>query len=310
MNEVKKVQIRGGFSDRNKIQPLNTEIQLCDLDERTRNALANLVQRWYLLSYFEQFRESFCQLIVKDVFAEYLSNQIKDKIKYQNEQFFDIYIHRTINNGDYSDVLSLIEFVTKAFVEWRDDVLKNPFKYSSYGVYGGFNQSEFPDYSSELNDLFETEFVGYRFIGDKITPISDQNEVEAIEDSLNMGFEGPKGHIRKALALLSNRENPDYKNSIKESISAVESICQIITGDDKATLGKALNKLQSKGLNIHHSMLDAFSKLYGYTSDQGGIRHAEGMFTSDVSFEEAKYMLVSCCAFVNFLIAEEAKNER
>ena len=43
MNEVKKVQIRGGFSDRNKIQPLNTEIQLHDLDERTRHALANLV---------------------------------------------------------------------------------------------------------------------------------------------------------------------------------------------------------------------------------------------------------------------------
>ena len=58
MTEVKKVQIRGGFSDRNKIQPLNTEIQLRDLDERTRNALANLVQRWYLLSYFEKYRES------------------------------------------------------------------------------------------------------------------------------------------------------------------------------------------------------------------------------------------------------------
>lgn len=310
MSEVKKVQIRGGFSDRNKIQPLNTEIQLHDLDERTRNALANLVQRWYLLSYFEQFRESFCQLIVKEVFAEYLSNQIKDEIKYQNEQFFDFYIHRTINNGDYSDVLSLIEFVTNVFVEWRDNVLKNSFKYSSSGIYGGFNQSEFPDYSSELNDLFEKEFVEYRFIGGKITPISDQNEVGTIQDSLNMDYEGPKEHIQKAFALLSNRENPDYKNSIKESISAVESICQIITGDDKATLGKALNKLQENGLSLHPAMRKAFSELYGYTSDQGGIRHAEGMFASEVSFEEAKYILVSCCAFVNFLIAEKAKNEK
>lgn len=42
----------------------------------------------------------------------------------------------------------------------------------------------------------------------------------------------------------------------------------------------------------------------GYTSDEGGIRHAEGLFESNVTFEEAKYMLVSCCAFVNYLIAE------
>lgn len=260
MNEVKKVQIRGGFSDRNKIQPLNTEIQLRDLDERTRNALANLVQKWYMNRHFEAFREWFCQIIVKEAFAEYLSDRIKNKIKYDNESFFESYIHKTISQGDYSDVLSLIEFVANVFVEWKDEILKNPFKYNPYGSFEGYNQSDFPDYVDELNELLETEFVGYRFIGDNITPISNQNEVGAIQDSLNMEYEGPKVHIQKALALLSNRENPDYKNSIKESISAVESICQIITGDDKATLGKALNKLQEKGLQIHKAMLDAFSK--------------------------------------------------
>lgn len=310
MSDVKKVQIRGGFSDRNKIQPLNTEIQLHDLDARTRNALANLVQRWYLFSYFQNFKENFCQFLVEEAFGEYFSDRIKSKIKYDNESFFESYIHKTISQGNYSDVLSLIEFITNIFVEWKDDVLKNPFKYNPYGSFVGYNKADFPDYIEELNELFETEFVGYRFIEDKITPISDQNEVRAIKDSLNIDYDGPKGHIQKALALLSNRESPDYKNSIKESISAVESICQIITNDDKVTLGKALNKLQSRGLHIHQAMLDAFSKLYGYASDQGGIRHAEGKFASEVSFEEAKFMLVSCCAFVNFLIAEEAKNEK
>ena len=48
-------------------------------------------------------------------------------------------------------------------------------------------------------------------------------------------------------------------------------------------------------------------KLYGYASDKGGIRHAEGLFESDVTFEEAKFMLVSCSAFINYLIAEFGK---
>lgn len=310
MSEVKKVQIRNGFSDRNKIQPLNTEIQLHDLDERTRNALANLIRKWYLFDHFQNFKESFCQLLVKEAFGEYLSDSTKRKIKFDNDGFFELYIHETVSRAGYSDVLTLIEFITNIFIEWKDDILKNPFKYSPYGSYAGYNNSDFPNYADELNNLFETEFVGYRFIGGKITPISDENEVESIQETLSVVNEGAKEHIQKALTFLSNRDNPDYKNSIKESISAVESVCQIITGDDKATLGEALKKLEGKGLRLHTAMCKAFSELYGYTSDQGGIRHANGMFASEVSFEEAKYMLVSCCAFVNFLIAEEAKNER
>ena len=50
--------------------------------------------------------------------------------------------------------------------------------------------------------------------------------------------------------------------------------------------------------------------LFGYTSDEGGIRHAEGLFVSEVSFEEAKFMLVSCSAFVNYLISEYGKIKR
>jgi hypothetical protein len=36
--------------------------------------------------------------------------------------------------------------------------------------------------------------------------------------------------------MLSDRENPDYRNSIKESISAVEAIVNLINGTDSDTL--------------------------------------------------------------------------
>ena len=100
-------------------------------------------------------------------------------------------------------------------------------------------------------------------------------------------------------------KNRDYDNSIKESISAVESKCQILTNSDKATLGKSLKSLAA---NIHPALKDAFEKLYGYTSDANGIRHANGLGEGNSTFAEAKYMLISCTAFINYLRDENKKN--
>lgn len=99
--------------------------------------------------------------------------------------------------------------------------------------------------------------------------------------------------------LLSDRENPDYENSIKESISAVEAMCNEIVGK-KSTLGEALKQLKKEN-KIHPSLESAFEKLYGYTSDASGIRHAGQMDGKNSTFEEAKFMLVACSGFVNYL---------
>jgi len=54
---------------------------------------------------------------------------------------------------------------------------------------------------------------------------------------------------------------------------------------------------------MHHALIKGFSSLYGYTSEADGIRHAL-LEEPHVGFDEAKYMLVSCSAFVNYLIAK------
>ena len=118
---------------------------------------------------------------------------------------------------------------------------------------------------------------------------------------------------QKATELFSRRPLPDYENSIKESISAVEAVCSIITGlsGKNATLGKTIKKLKDYGVHIHPSMENAFSSMYGYTSDEDGIRHG-GIDFKWAPAEDAKYMLVSCSAFVNYLIekwSKAAKNQ-
>ncbi len=48
-----------------------------------------------------------------------------------------------------------------------------------------------------------------------------------------------------------------------------------------------------------------FGTLYGYTSDADGIRHAL-MDLPTLTFDDAKFFLVVCSAFVNFAQAKVA----
>lgn len=294
MSEIKKVQLRGGFSDRRKIQPLNTNIQLTDFDERTRIRIANLIREWYEADYFYEYREWFCEKIAKDIFNEYINDGIRAIIKYRNDDFLNDYLYLPICKSRYDEVLTMVEYITLLFSYAQRDYNKKNYRGLSI------------KYKEEMNKLFEREFVGYRFIGVEITPISDDVEVGTICESLDIQFDGCKAHIKKAVHFLSDRNTPDYKNSIKESISAVEAICNVIIGRDNATLGDALNYMERKR-NLKGQLKAAFEKLYSYTNEKGGIRHSEGLFESNVTFEEAKFMLVSCCAFVNYLIAEYGK---
>ena len=90
-----------------------------------------------------------------------------------------------------------------------------------------------------------------------------------------------------------------------ESISAVEAISKVISGDSKAELGQTL-KLIENNIGLHPALKKGFLAIYGYTSDADGIRHAM-INEPKCDFEDAKYMLVSCSAFINYLIMKATK---
>ena len=155
------------------------------------------------------------------------------------------------------------------------------------------------DFKCEINEIFEEEKMGYRIIDDQIVDITNESEIEKIEEAIDSNFNTVNDHIQKSLELYSDRKNPDYKNSIKESITAVESMCCIICGEN-VELGKALGRLEKNGIYIHGAMKNGFQSLYGYTSDESGIRHG-GTEDKEVTEEDAKFMLITCSAFVNYL---------
>ncbi len=156
------------------------------------------------------------------------------------------------------------------------------------------------DIVAPLNDILERELSGFRVVNGALAPITSKEEIASIQEAIdNKSFPGASAHLKTALEQLSRKSNPDYRNSIKESISAVESASCAIAKSESATLGQALKEL-AKSHALHGSLKAGFDKLYGYTSDGDGIRH--GMLDeSDIKQEDAVFFLISCSAFINYL---------
>lgn len=266
-----------------------------------------------------------------------LRNRIANKIEEdfddkQARYVLDILGYRTVSEKDPLNIMGdeNLKNLTTRLIElsWNQvyDVIEHGYNFlkNRYNDYSGACNSDYAEYNKEncfcehkdklteysksFNSILEQEKSGYRIIVGLITPITGEVEMACIEEVSSSKFYSVKNHLQKALQLYSDRKNPDYENSIKESISAVEAMCCIITGmtGASATLGAALKKLEDNGVVIHSALREAFAKIYGYASDANGIRHG-GIDFKNAPSEDAKYMLISCSAFVNYLIEKHSK---
>ncbi len=150
----------------------------------------------------------------------------------------------------------------------------------------------------ELNRNFRRLNFAYRIVNKEIVEITSEEEIKEIETALSTSKDNIKIHLNNALELYSKRPDADYRNSIKESISAVEAISRNITGENVLNF----KKMEEKGVIVPTVLRKAFECLYGYTNDKTtGIRHALMDDTNAPQAEEALFMLVSCSAFINYL---------
>lgn len=251
------------FSEKYGYSEPRQSVQVEELDQDTRNKLWNI--------YWKNRNRFLLSEFNKDIWNDFFVKKI------DNLEGIDSNIKEVFNEGEWFRVIDLIEYISR---------------YDEKGI------------QDEFNEVLEEEKSAYRIVDGEAVPVSDQIELEAIEEGMEKTrkYEGVREHLEQALAHFSDEDDPDYRNSVKESISAAESMAQIVIDDEDATLGQALSEMEREhGLN--GALKSSFSSLYGYASDQEGIRHALSE-KSDVSFAFAKFMLVNCTAFVNYLIDE------
>ena len=159
------------------------------------------------------------------------------------------------------------------------------------------------------NAVLTEEHSAWRFVGARIADITSDDEIGAIEQAIYdaKDLPGAKAHLERALELHSARPDADYRNSVKESISAVESVACVIADEPKADLSKALHVIKAKGgVEIHGALRRALDALYGYASDEGGVRH-KMLEEAAVGRAESQFMLVACSASVSYLIAKASE---
>ena len=276
------------FSHRIGVTPQLTSIQVDSMTDELRNSLWNLLHDLY------EGRQEYWLGVAAHV-AKYLRKVPVDDLPSHDFQCRD-WMKKYIYGLPWYGVYDLIEFIVHNHETMTTERISHS-RVSTHRV-------KTMQLVEAVNNILERELSGYRFIDGILAPVSNKTEVETIEAAITAaqasGLKGASMHIHSSIELLGKKPMPDYRNAIKEAISAVESVAKQIVGDDSATLDGALKELSDKS-DVHGALRAAFSKLYGYTSDESGIRHAI-LEEPNVGFAEAKYMVVSCSAFVHYLI--------
>ncbi len=272
------------FSQRYGFKPLKTLIQIDSMDDDLRSCLWNALDVHYwesirlhlssnapMLSLVRQLWHSYFKKPVDTIHDWWPSTQ-----KEIREYFFGC---------GWNEVYDFVEFAANNYPE----------------------KSKNTQFMKACNSILERELSAYRFIDSRIAPITSEVEVQEIDDALHSSPKLVANHLKAAFDRFADRKAPDYRNSMKEAIHAVEAMCRLIAKKDSATLAEALRELEIKAtIQLHPSLKAAFDKLYGYTSDAEGIRHAL-LDEPTLDSEDAKFMLVSCSAFINYLKTKASK---
>lgn len=166
-----------------------------------------------------------------------------------------------------------------------------------------------PELIYRLNNGLEAYNAAYRFVGLELLETTSDTSIAAIEGALMHGPEEVQEHLRRSLELLSDRKAPDYRNAVKEAISAVEALCRRVSGKPKSTLHDCIAKTEVRRL-MHPALKEAMTKLYAFTGDSGGIRHALSDTDSTPTYAEALFLLVTSSAFIDYINTRLAENDR
>lgn len=218
------------FSQRKGLKPVVEVAQVGSMSDELRNSLWNALDTAFWStdgflygSYGSSGRiEDFSRVLWAHYFKEPVDSRPGYGHSNRGRKILD-QIREYFFRCGWNEVYDLLEFLVR-----------------NYG-------KEIPRLADFLNQVLARELAGYKFIDGILVDITDPQESQMLADALaDTRFAAVTAHLERALSLLADRKQPDYRNSIKESISAVEAMSRIVSENPKATLGEAL-KVREEG---------------------------------------------------------------
>ena len=153
------------FSEREGFKPIKTMMQLDDVDQDTRCGLWNVLN----VVYWRMPDRRICHIEEDDdlylLMIRMWFNHFKLPIDSMGIYFSEIYnfLKNNFFKGEWYEVYDFIEFVVNNYPDENGNLQKV--------------------FKELCNGILEKEMAGYRFVGDKITMITSENEIKEIEDA-------------------------------------------------------------------------------------------------------------------------------
>jgi hypothetical protein len=265
------------FSRRNGLVPIPPQLALGEVSDEFRRLL-----KYYFHQEIESRYDSDAifrnwKILLKDLCIKHFALEV-DRTDYNDLNVFAENVKRFIQDGQFHQIFDLIEFFIR---------------HEKCGV----------TFRTRCISVFVEAHAAYRVIDNQIVAIGNEEQAEAflraVDDAKANGASGARQHLIDAGVAL---RNGNWAGSVRESIHGVESIAVTIAPDGKDTLSDALNAI-SKTSHLHPALKNAFMSLYGYTSDEKGIRHALLKEDANVDETDALFMLGACAVFISYLLA-------
>lgn len=263
------------FAQAEGADDLPSQLELGQLDRRARTRLYAAVHKQLTMGPSKFRLNPTVEEVVRSLWVEYFE-QFSDDFSDKQDGWVALF-RALIEKEDYVSVLDPIQ-------EWvRHPKCDRTFR-------------------ADVARALEQGLAAYRLIdGRTIIPVTSESNADAVRRDLSVvsksGVAAAEAHLSASATCLTRG---DFADSVRESIHAVESIARTLAPGTRE-LGPALTKLSEAGY-IHGGMKAGFASLYGYASDEKGVRHALlNDAQAKVSEADALYMFGSCAAFCAYL---------
>lgn len=162
--------------------------------------------------------------------------------------------------------------------------------------------------SAELQRLFLEEGLAYEFSEGVVRRRGRKNTVELVARSQAVLGDpqllNARKHFEKALQFFRNPTSPDYENTVKEAVCAVEAAGKALFPMAKAaTLGDLIKWLgnSSSDISVPKAICQTLAGVYGFRNGGDGVAHG-GTTGGKATSEVAEYILAVCASQIVFLV--------